>query len=348
DGLNRDATIVASSGYDANGNLTNDGTRAFTYDVENRLLSASAPTAITLSYDPLGRLQQTVAGSTTTSFLYDGDDLVAEYNGSTLLRRYVHGTGIDEPLVWYEGAGTTDRRWLHADNQGSIVAWSNTTGAMGEVYTYGPYGEPNGWSGGSRFRYTGQIVIPEAQLYYYKARVYDPATGRFLQTDPVGYDDDLNMYVYTGGDPVNDADPSGLSACPVGVSCDPTPVAPVIVHPTAKRMAIALPAAATLELPNLGAWLGASLTALRFSPPVVFVTAVFWPSKMGDGTLPNARPIVTVSNSDKSDDGDDTAPKGGHTKGKRPSTQGKHEKGDRRRGRDQGGEKGDKRRPYQR
>ena len=218
DGLNRDAAIVASSGYDANGNLTNDGARAFTYDIENRLLTASAPTAVTLSYDPLGRLQQTVAGSTTTTFLYDGDRLTAEYNGSTLLRRYVHGTGIDEPLVWYEGAGTTDRRWLHADNQGSIVAWSNTTGAMGEVYTYGPYGEPgaSNW-GGSRFRYTGQIVIPEAQLYYYKARVYDPMTGRLLQTDPVGYKDDLDLYAYVAEDPVNRGDPSGtMQVCQAG------------------------------------------------------------------------------------------------------------------------------------
>jgi hypothetical protein len=78
----------------------------------NRLTSASAPTAITLTYDPLGRLQQTVAGSTTT-LLYDGDRLAAEYSGSTLLRRYVHGTGTDEPLVWYEGsdnsAAKTDR-----------------------------------------------------------------------------------------------------------------------------------------------------------------------------------------------------------------------------------------------
>ncbi len=223
DGLNRDASIVSSSGYDLNGNLINDGTRAFTYDVENRLTSVSAPTGITLTYDPLSRLQQATVGSNNTSFLYDGDRLAAEYNGTTLLRRYVHGTGTDEPLVWYEGsdtsAATGDRRWLHTDNQGSVIAWSDTTGAAGETYAYGPYGEPLNWSG-SRFRYTGQIAIPEAQLYYYKARAYDPLTGRFLQTDPVGYKDDVDLYAYVGEDPVNRLDSTGLAKICGDSACD--------------------------------------------------------------------------------------------------------------------------------
>ena len=65
----------------------------------------------------------------TTQFLYDGDRLLAEYNGSgTLLRRYVHGPGIDEPIVWYEGTGLTNRRWLHTDERGSVIAESNGSG----------------------------------------------------------------------------------------------------------------------------------------------------------------------------------------------------------------------------
>ena len=171
-----------------------------------------------LADDAVGRLAQATTAETARKFLYDGAEVIAEYNANNdVIKRYVRGPGADEVLVEYDVTGTANKTWLVADERGSIIAGVNGSGATVFKNTYDEYGLPAlgdpaipGSGNQGRFQYTGQMYLKAIGIYHYKARTYQPQLGRFMQTDPLGFADGLNLYNYVGGDPINFADPTGL------------------------------------------------------------------------------------------------------------------------------------------
>jgi RHS repeat-associated protein len=228
--LNQYPTVTPSGGsaqtqtFDGNGNLTGDGTFVYSYDPKNRLVSACKPDCsggsalvATYAYDPLGRREEkSGAGVTTTYFLNDGADEIAEYNSADAVTvRYVPGPVVDDPIAMVPASGTTEL--FYSDHHGSIVATSDASGNLIEgPFTYDSFGNCfvgtsscTTLTGGEPFKYTGQYFDVETGLYYYRSRYYDPLKGRFLQPDGVGYKSDLNLYAYVLNDPTDRIDPSG-------------------------------------------------------------------------------------------------------------------------------------------
>jgi RHS repeat-associated protein len=210
--LNQYTAIGAvSPTYDANGNLTYDGTFTYGYDVENRLISASgAGNTVTYAYDAQGRRKKKTVNGTTTIYVTDADNReVLEYSGSSGQTQgwYAYGGGSNEVLNRID-IGNTTRQTLIPDIQGSFIGTLDSSGTLTKR-AYRPFGESVSTTGS--FAYTGQRIDPETNgLYYYRARMYSPNLGRFMQPDPIGYAAGTNLYLYVGDNPVNRVDPTGL------------------------------------------------------------------------------------------------------------------------------------------
>ncbi|MDR3615538.1 MAG: RHS repeat-associated core domain-containing protein [Candidatus Obscuribacterales bacterium] len=209
---------VGGTTYSYNGDacLTGNGVWTFGYDTEDHLTSASKTgTSVAYVYDGFHRQAQksvTTSGGTVASrYIYSGWQRIADYDGvaGTLQNRYVYTDGLDEPLIQVTSAGVVT--YYHANAQGSIIGVSNSAGAVTSKNLYGTFGETVGVSG-TTFGFTGQRYDGDTGLYYYKNRYYSPTIGRFLQTDPLGYVDDLNIYSYVSNNPFTSTDPLGLVA----------------------------------------------------------------------------------------------------------------------------------------
>jgi RHS repeat-associated protein len=183
-------------GYDLAGNLTSwtapeGNSQTYTYDVENLLrtvaLNGSTTPSVTYDYDALGRRFSKNVSGVVTQYLLDGDEEIAEYDGSgNLLRRYVTGPATDDRIAQVDSSD--NKTYFHVDHHGSVLAMTDPTGAITQQMSYDEYGNLSSGSvtTGQPFRYTGRRFDPETGLYYYRARYYSPVLGRFLQTDPAG------------------------------------------------------------------------------------------------------------------------------------------------------------------
>jgi RHS repeat-associated protein len=199
--------------YDNEGNLTRRTERATsrvtTYDwnADHLLTAIHYPdgTTSTYRYDPLGRRIEVNDAGAITRYVWDGNNVVAEYDGSNTLERSYVTTGAPGQVL----AARTGAQWQSylVDGTGSVVATVNDAGAVTSRETYDTYGRPANPPADSTYTFTGHQYDSKSGLYYARARYYDPAVGRFISEDPIP---SLNAYQYSSCNPTNLVDSSGM------------------------------------------------------------------------------------------------------------------------------------------
>lgn len=97
------------------------------------------------------------------------------------------------------------------DGMGSATSLSSSTGALANTYAYDSFGKLTGSSGSlaNPFRHTGREFDSETNLYFYRARYYEPSIGRFISEDPIQFKGGINFFNCVDGNPTNFRDPSG-------------------------------------------------------------------------------------------------------------------------------------------
>ena len=192
--------------WDANGNLTNDGLRSYSWDARDRL--TAIPGVASFAYDAVGRRATATLAGTAQGYLYDGANAVQETTGGTVSANVMGGGGADSRFTRTVAGGGTST--YLTDILGSTVALADGTGTIQTSYGYDPYGNTaaTGAANTNAYQFTGR-ENDGTGLYYYRARFYNPTWGRFISEDPIGLRGGINRYAYSGGDPVNFRDPSG-------------------------------------------------------------------------------------------------------------------------------------------
>ncbi len=216
-------TFVTDSLGDGNVLSRTCGTETvrFYWTAESRLKAVKivGGDSIDFRYEAAGRLvRKDVNGSASAYFLWQGENVLAELNATATgkVTEYSYYLGFDNPHAVITG---TTASFAHLDAIGNVIALTDSAQTVQRSYEYGEWGALIGGSDAKPFNNTDRVRFkgalwmgPEVDVYYMRARWYEPKSGRFLSEDPVGINGGINPFTYAGNDPVNRRDPTGLCA----------------------------------------------------------------------------------------------------------------------------------------
>ncbi|MGH7627287.1 MAG: RHS repeat-associated core domain-containing protein, partial [Gemmatimonadaceae bacterium] len=218
--------------YDADGNrltrVTGSDTVHFYWSPDGLMDSVRAGGAtITYAYNAYGQLVRRNGHGVKRYFLWDHGQLLAELDSTATHRvgEYAYAPGTDAPIALVTGSGSGSLQQYVQDVNGNVVGLFTGSSSITERETYAPWGalEPGAMTAlgdTNRLRWKGLVWEGDStQLYYVRARWYDPLSRRFVSEDPLGVDGGVNPYPYAANDPVNGWDPAGL--LPVVQHMDP-------------------------------------------------------------------------------------------------------------------------------
>lgn len=198
--------------YDANGNVTDDGSRTLEWDSKNQLVAANSGSfRVEYFYDGMRRRVHTKVKENNNVveeswLLWCGNAVCEERNAS--------GNVTKRHLQQGDQIGTSSLFFAH-DHLGSITQVSDNTASVVAAYAFDPSGRRALQSGTDAgvSGYTGHDWQPVVGVWLTMHRVYDPELGRWLSEDPIGLNDGPNLYAYVSGRPINRDDPLGLQSC---------------------------------------------------------------------------------------------------------------------------------------